>query len=137
MALEAVVLNYFFNSNSGTKHFDNNENTFEQFLITGQMMLWLEDKDQAICLWERWGKNFKAFEILTLFGLTKDTKGQTKSKWFFRAYVSSKKQTNEFYFTTMKPQSDLFLFVFLEEIEDTKKTFRNYLTFSLVNVPRY
>ena len=32
---------------------------------------------------------------------------------------------NEFYFTTMKPQVDLFSFCFLEEIEDTKKTFRN------------
>ena len=39
---------------------------------------------------------------------------------------------NEFYFTTMKPQVDLFSFVFLEEIEDTKKTFRNYLTFTTV-----
>ena len=39
-------------------------------------------------------------------------KGQTKSKWFFQANVSSKKQTNEFYFSTMKPQVDLFLFIF-------------------------
>ena len=40
---------------------------------------------------------------------------------------SSKKQTNEFVFTTMRC-----VFVrFLEEIEDTKKTFRNYLTFSI------
>ena len=53
------------------------------------------------------------------------TKGQTKSKLFFQADVSSKKRTNEFYITTMKPQVDLFLFVFLEEIEDNKKTFRN------------
>ena len=30
----------------------------------------------------------------------------------FQAKVSSKKRTNEFYFTTMKPQVDLFLFVF-------------------------
>ena len=38
---------------------------------------------------------------------------------------SSKKRTNEFVFTTMQR-----VFVrFLEEIEDTKKTFRNYLTF--------
>ena len=50
----------------------------------------------------------------------------------FQVDVSSKKQTkNEFYFTTMKPQVDLFLFGFFEEIEDTKKTFRNYLTFSV------
>jgi hypothetical protein len=42
-----------------------------------------------------------------------------------QADVSSKKQSNEFNFTTMIPQADLFSFVFLEEIEDTKKTFRN------------
>ena len=40
------------------------------------------------------------------------TKGQTKSKRFFQADVSSKKRTNEFYFTTMKPQVDLFSFGF-------------------------
>ena len=57
-------------------------------------------------------------------------KGQKKPKWFFQVEVSSKKQTNEFYFTAMKPQVDLFSFFrFLEEIEDTKKTFQNYLTF--------
>ena len=28
-------------------------------------------------------------------------KGQTKSKWFFQANVSTKKRTNEFDFTTM------------------------------------
>ena len=60
------------------------------------------------------------------------SKGQTKSKWYFQANISSKKQTNKFYFTTMKPQVDLFLFVFLEEIEesneDTEKIFRNYMT---------
>ena len=57
-------------------------------------------------------------------------KGQKMSKWFFssRCFLQ-KKQTKEFNFTTMKPQVDLFLFVFLEEIEDTKKTFRNHLTF--------
>ena len=49
---------------------------------------------------------------------------------FFQADVSSKKWTNEFYFTTIKPQVDLFsFFFFLEEIEDTKKTFINQLTF--------
>ena len=47
-------------------------------------------------------------------------KGQTKSKWFFQANVSSKKRTNEFDFTTMIPKVDLFSFVFLEKIEDTK-----------------
>ena len=50
--------------------------------------------------------------------------GQTKSKLFFQANVSLKKRTNEFYFTAMKPQVDFFAF-FLEEIEDTNKTFQN------------
>ena len=57
--------------------------------------------------------------------------GQTKSKRFFQADVSSKKQTNEFYFTTIKPQVDLFLFVFWRKLKTPKKTFRNYLTFRL------
>ena len=35
-------------------------------------------------------------------------KGQTKLKWFFQADVSSKKWMNEFDFTTMIPQVDLF-----------------------------
>ena len=63
-----------------------------------------------------------------IFGGSVDdiSKGQKKSKWFFQVDVSSKKRTNKFYFTAMKPQVDLFL----EEIEDTRKTFRNYLTFS-------
>ena len=56
-------------------------------------------------------------------------KGQKDSKWFFQADVSSKRRTNEFYFITMKPQVDLFSFVLLEEIEDTKKAFGNLVTF--------
>ena len=40
------------------------------------------------------------------------TKCQTKSKLFFQVDVSSKKRTNEFYFTNMKPQVDLFFFRF-------------------------
>ena len=48
-------------------------------------------------------------------------KGQTKLKWFFKDNVSSKPdQTN-----SILLQWDLFLFVFLEEIEGTEKTFRN------------
>ena len=42
---------------------------------------------------------------------------------------SSKKRTNEFVFLLL---CDVFSFVFLEEIEDTKKTFRNYLTFKYI-----
>ena len=50
------------------------------------------------------------------------SKGQTKSKWFFLP----KKRTNEFYFTTYYDTSGRLVFVrFLDEIEDTKKTFRN------------
>ena len=49
------------------------------------------------------------------------TKGQLISKANCQAVNSSKKQTNEFIFTTMQR-----VFVrFLEEIEDTKKAFRN------------
>ena len=48
---------------------------------------------------------------------------------FFQVDISSKNRTNEFYFTN--ETSGWLLFVhFLEEIEDTKKTFRNYLTFT-------
>ena len=49
------------------------------------------------------------------------TNGQTISKWFFQADVSSKKRTNKFDFTTCR----LVFVRFLEESEDTKKTFRN------------
>ena len=59
------------------------------------------------------------------------TKGQLISKDNCQAMNSSKKQTNEFIFTTMRR-----IFVrFLEEIEDIKKTFRNYLTFTK-NLPK-
>ena len=44
-------------------------------------------------------------------------KGQKKSKWFFQANVSSKKQINKFYFATMKPQVDLFSFVFWRKLK--------------------
>ena len=48
-------------------------------------------------------------------------KGHLISKANCQAVNSSKKQTNEFAFTTMR----LVFVRFLEEIEDTKKTFRN------------
>ena len=55
------------------------------------------------------------------------SKGQLILKANCQAVNSSKKRTNEFVFTTMRR-----VFVrFLEEIEDTKKTFRNYLTFKI------
>ena len=52
-------------------------------------------------------------------------KGQFIPKVNCQAVNSSKKRTNEFVFTMRR------VFVcFLEEIEDTKKTFQNNLTFS-------
>ena len=58
-------------------------------------------------------------------------KGQLISKANCQAVNSSKKRTNEFAFTTMQR-----VFVrFLEEGEDTKKTFRNYLTFTAIEFP--
>ena len=50
-------------------------------------------------------------------------KGQTKSKQVFQADVSSKKQTNKFYFTTMKPPGDLFWFIFWRKLKTPKKHF--------------
>ena len=44
-------------------------------------------------------------------------KGQTKSEWFFQADISSKKQTKEFYITTMKPQVNLFSFIFWRKLK--------------------
>ena len=54
------------------------------------------------------------------FGTKILTKGQIISKGNCQAVKSSKKQTNEFVFTTMQC-----FCLFLEEIEGTKKTFRN------------
>ena len=60
-----------------------------------------------------------AFLVLSFF--KPGAKGQLISKANCQAVNSSKKRTNEFVFTTMRR-----VFVrFLEEIEDTKKTFRN------------
>ena len=53
---------------------------------------------------------------------------QTNSKLFFQADVSSKKQMNKFDFTNCR----LVFVRFLEESEDTKKTFRNQLTLTVV-----
>ena len=56
------------------------------------------------------------------------TKGQLISKANCQAGNFSKNQMNEFIFTTMRR-----VFVrFLEEIEDTNKTYRNYLTFGTI-----
>ena len=52
-------------------------------------------------------------------------KGQLIPKRLFVILHSPTKRTEKFDFTAMIPQVDLFSFVFLEEIEDTKNTFRN------------
>ena len=57
-------------------------------------------------------------------------KGQLISKAYCQAVNSSKKRTNEFVFTTMRR----FFIHFLEEIEDSKKTFRNHLTLKSINL---
>ena len=59
------------------------------------------------------------------FLLLSFAKGQINSKIFFKADVSSKKRTNKFDFTPFR----LVFVRFLEESEDTEKTFRNELTF--------
>ena len=58
----------------------------------------------------------------TLSGFVPDwPKGQTNSKYFFQADISSKKRTHKFDFTTFR----LVFIRFLEESEDNKKTIRN------------
>ena len=54
-----------------------------------------------------------------------NSNSQKKSKWFFQADVSSAKQIEqkEFYFTTMKPQVDLFSFIFWKKLKAPEKQF--------------
>ena len=82
-----------------------------------------------------WSSSFLVFYIIDFYVIDFcakqnffKTKGQLISKANCQAMNSSKKRTNEFVFTTMRR-----VFVrFLEEIEVTKKTFRNYLTFIIL-----
>ena len=46
-----------------------------------------------------------------------------KLNWFFQNDVSSKNRTSKFYFTTMKPLVDLFLFVFWKKLKTPKRHF--------------
>ena len=88
------------------------------FLPLPNVLLWFIRKD----FFFKWFfTNLVDFVRCFTFNYRQPTKGQTKSKWFFQADVSSKKQTNKFNFTTMR----LVFVYFLEEIEDTKNTFRN------------
>ena len=50
-------------------------------------------------------------------------KGQTKPKWFFQANDSYKKRTNKFVFFLPNSTKTNLLVRFLEEFEDTKKSF--------------
>ena len=69
------------------------------------------------------GKKLKCFTLSFL-------KVRKSRNDFFKYRFFSKKCSNEFFFTTIKPQVNLLLSIFLEEIEDTQKTFRNCLNFS-------
>ena len=60
----------------------------------------------------------------------KRAKGQLISKANCQAMNSSKKRTNEYVFTSTQ---HVFVF-FLEEIEDSKKAFQNFLTFKYATV---
>ena len=66
-------------------------------------------------------QNYSA-SILTIYTRI-GAKGQKNSKWIFQADVSSKKRMNEFYFTTMKPQVDLFSFFFWRKLKTPKRHF--------------
>ena len=62
------------------------------------------------------------------------TKGQIILKRLLLSLDSSKLRTNEFrFFCRTVLKTNLFI-CFLEESEDTKKSFRNYLTFSTIYV---
>ena len=54
---------------------------------------------------------------------TKVFKGQLISKCLLGIFNSSKKRTNEFYFTTIKPQIDLFSFLFWRKLKAPKRHF--------------
>ena len=51
-------------------------------------------------------------------------KGQLISKWFLGSSISSKKWTKEFDFTTMRPQVDLFSFIFWRKSTTPKNHFK-------------
>ena len=77
----------------------------------------------SLCMY----KDIKCLGAHIIKSWIKIGKGQITSKANCQDMNYSKKRTNEFVFTTMRR-----VFVhFVEEIEDTKKTFRNYLTFNM------
>ena len=62
-------------------------------------------------------------------------KGQTKPKYFFQTDVSSKKRTNEFDFTTMIPQVDLFSFIFWKKLKTPKRRFEINWSLAVHKIP--
>ena len=60
----------------------------------------------------------------TYYGIVKPSKYikvRQSQNDFFKPTFSPKKRTNEFYFTTMKPQVDLFSFVFWRKLKTPKR----------------
>ena len=88
------------------------------YICTGKGYILYEDTDGNCLMTTAWLR--RPDDNQMTFPWTTTTKGQTNSKLFFQANVSSKKQTNKFNITTMR----LIFVRFLEEIEDIKKTFR-------------
>ena len=78
----------------------------------------------------KWVAKIHIFQMIFLANtshIIESAKGQVISKANCQAVNSSKKWTNEFIFTRM----ECAFVCFLEEIEDCKKAFRNYLTFTV------
>ena len=69
-----------------------------------------------------WTQRFSCIRYQILLILLKVRQNRND---FFKLTIPQKKWTDEFTFTTMIPQVDLFSFVFWKKLEDTKKTFRN------------
>ena len=81
------------------------------YICTGKGYILYEDTDGNCLMTTAWLR--RPDDNQMTFPWTTTTKGQTNSKLFFQANVSSKKQTNKFNITTMR----LIFVRFLEEIE--------------------
>ena len=66
------------------------------------------------------------------FQLKNSGKGQTQAKQFFRADISPKQRTNEFYSTTMKPQIHLFSLPFWRKLKTSKRHFEAGVHFEII-----
>jgi hypothetical protein len=67
---------------------------------------------------------------ICIYIVSEYSKGQTNLKLFFQADISSKKTNKRIRINCYDTSGRLVFVHFLEEIEDTEKTFRNWLTFS-------